>query len=249
MTLAVALVAAATERTDGDEAARRFEFSAALAAYERCAAEGSAADVRYCAAHVAQLAPQTADNFVGWTVLARARREGAHTNVREHVQAALTANPTGPAADSLRRWLSVDAALAGDIARAEETAPAGATAWLREREVEARRNRHRRWIGLAGVLTASIYLLTTLHSAAKRRGSWRFRAAGAAAALLGGVPIAFAAAWDPSLMAGFVGMASVVTASVLGAGRAPVWVAAPGTLGGVAAMAWWNGWFPSLGIG
>ncbi len=198
------------------------------------------------------LSSQAADNYAGFAALARVRAERAiigETTARLRVEAALASNPNGPAADALRSWLAVEAMRTGDVSRAALIAPPSDTAWLRERAEEARRDRTRRRIAAASASLASVYAITTLASVVNGVGRWRWRSARMAGLLVGGVPMVFAAVWDSSLVAGFGAMAAVVSGAVLAAGRAPAWVAAPGTLGAVAAMAWWNGWFPSLGIG
>ncbi|MFN7146531.1 MAG: hypothetical protein ACK4YP_22340, partial [Myxococcota bacterium] len=169
------------------------------------------------------------------------------------IDAALAAAPDGPAAPAMRRWLANERARRGENAAVVEigremaadarTAPTAArfVAEMAERDVIEGR---RRVAGVAGGVLGAVYVVV----AALRAGALKWRSAALAGAALGVFPAAFAAAYEEGVAEGFVYSGAVVTASVLLAGRAPVWVAVPGTVGALAAVAWRNGWYPSLGL-
>lgn len=247
----------ASDRADGDAADAARDWPAALAAWSACAAaDPGGRDGRYCATRAAALAPQAADGFAGWGALEEVRREyrtlGSDAAVAR-VEAALAAAPEGPAAASMRVWLANERARRGEhdaVARigAELAVDPGATdtqrAFVAGRVAFDRREGQRRVVaGVAGAVGVA-YLAV----AARGPGPWRWRSAGLAAGLLGAVPVVLAALYEDGMATGFAASGLVVSVAVLLAGRAPRWIAVPGTLGGFGAVAWANGWYPSLGF-
>ena len=249
---------ATEDQADEDQALAdeaRGDWSAALDAWRACAAEATGSAARRCAARVSTLAPQAADGFAGWAVLDEVRRTytslGSDAAVMR-IEAALAANPDGPAARDLEVWLANEYTRRGDKASAAAArarvaaAPSqsdAARAWVTsidDREAEEAR---RRPIAAMGASLAAVYLAR----AAWGPGALSWRSAGVAGALLGLAPVGFAWAYGNDDEPAFLRIAALLTVAVLLAPRAPVWIAVPGTLGGLLALVWWNGWFPSLG--
>lgn len=255
MIVAFAAVALAEDLRDAATSADDArDWPAALAAWERCAAEAPPRDARYCATRAAALAPHAADGFAGWSVLEGVRRDYRALDPREamaRVEAALAANPDGPAATAMRLWLSNAYRRAGDLpaaARVEAALRAGAdapeaqyaAALAARDEADASRRRIATYAAFVASLYAGIALL--------RRGPFAWGSAATAGIFVGGIPGLFASAYDPTVAPGFARTGAVIAVAVLLSRRAPVWISVPGTLGGLAAMAWYNDWYPSLGL-
>jgi hypothetical protein len=235
-------------RQDGERAEAAMDFAGALAAYDRCVAAEGDRDRAYCETRRAQLAPQAADGFAGWRTLAEVRRDyrtiGSGAAIAK-VEAAIAAG--GPAGPALLQWLANERARRGETDALRELAPAldpGAKAWAEARIAGKERDGQRKVAAGVGTALGLGYLVW----AARGPGRWRWRAAGAAGLLLGVAPAAMAAVWGPGLWGGYARGGLVVAAGVLLAGRAPVAVAVAGTLGAYVAVAWANGWLPSLGF-
>jgi hypothetical protein len=242
----LALATPADWRGAGEAAEKGGLFAQAVDAYRACVQTGGDRDRRACEARLALLEPQAADGFAGWSVLAAVRRDYAMLDpeiARERVQAALDANPTGPAAPELYRWVvhwEVEQHGAASLAGA----PSADAAWVAERAAfEARTQRHR-WIGMAGSLLAGVYAVV----AALGRGGLAWGGAALALALVGGVPFVLGTLWDRENLGGFLLSGATVGLAALLAPRAPVAVSVAGTVGALAAVAWRNGWLVSLGI-
>lgn len=249
--------AATPEQEVAEAAEARGDWAGALAAWERCAAADPAA--RACRARAEELRPQAADGFAGWSVLSAVRRDYRHLDPAEaeaRVRAAVERDPAGPAAPELMTWLANEAGRRGDAAEAARWREAATTspglseptrAWLlagAEGEAALRRERAWTWgLSLAGLATLGA-------GAAKRGPPLALGGAGLAFVLLGLVPMAFAWAWGAELdVAGFgrMGLAGAVAIAV--APRLPPWLAAPGAAASVLAVAGWNGWLGSMGVG
>ena len=252
------LVAAAlaSPRTDGDDAASRGAWAEALAAWEACATGADDRDARYCASRADALRPQAADDFAGWSELEAVRRDyrtlGSDAALAR-VEAALAAHPSSPAAPAMRIWLANEHERRGEAAAAGEmraTIAADPTATERERahavatSADDARDVLRRRAAGVGAGFGAIYLLR----AAWGPGALRWRSAGLAALLLGGVPTVLAALHTEGVADGFAAAGAVIAAAAALAGRAPVWISIPGLLGGLLAVAWGFGWLPSLGM-
>ncbi len=252
----VATALAAGLRADAEAADARRDWPAALAAWERCAAEAPDRDARFCEIRRAALAPHAADGFAGWDVLEGVRRDyrtlGSDAAMAE-IEAALAAAPEGPAAPAMRLWLANEHNRRGDAVAVERLGqemaadartPGAAVRYVQGIGVHERLEARRRAIGVAGAVLGVGYALVAL----VRPGPLKWRSAATAGVVLGLVPAGFAALYEEGMAGGFLLVAIVLTGAVLGAARAPWWVAVPGTLGGVAAVAWANGWYPSLGL-
>lgn len=254
--VAAALGADPALRAAGEAAEARADWPAALAAWEACVADAPDRDAAYCRTKRDTLAPQAADGFAGWAALEAVRRDYrtlGSDDALARIEAALAANPAGPAAPALRLWLLNEHNRRGDadaVARlraelaADARTPASARRFadgLATRERDAARHRT---FGLAGGALAAVFVVTAL----VRGGPWKWRSALLAGAALGAIPTVFAALYEENVADGFARAGLVVSACVLLAARAPVWVAVPGTLGAFAAVAWQNGWYPSLGL-
>ncbi len=255
MTLAWALAAAWAQGVDPRRAATDAEaageYAAAMANLQVCVATSGDRDRRYCESRLEVLGPQAADEFAGWRTLERVRRHPAlgAGEARSRVQEALDANPGGPAAPHLARWLAHDALRGGS----PSAAPVAATdeAWLTEqRAIRARQSRHS-WIGRVGLALGASYLLAAVG------GSIRARRAGTSAGhplpvagtlLLGGGPLVLATIFDPENFADFALAGTVVATCLLAATRCHPAVAGLGTLGALTWAASANGWLASLGI-
>lgn len=244
-------------RDEGDAADAARDWKGALAAWTACAeADPNGRDGRYCALRAASLAPQTGDGFAGWSVLEGVRRDyrklGSDAAV-QRVEAALASDPGSPSATAMRVWLANERVRRGENAAvvrigADLSADRGATdtqrAFVASRVAIDRREGQRRVAaGVGGALGAAYGIV-----ALRGPGPWRWRSAGVAALVLGGVPTVFAALYEEGVAGPFVASGIVVTVAVLMAGRAPRWVSVVGTLGAYAAVAWANGWYPSLGF-
>jgi len=249
--------ASGSDRADGNAADAARDWPAALAAWSACAAaDPEGRDGRYCATRAAALAPHVADGFAGWGALEAVRRDyrtlGSQAAI-DRIEAALAAAPEGPAAAAMRVWLAnerarrgehdVVAQIGAELSR-DPTATDTQRAFVAGRVAFDRREGQRRVVaGIAGA-AGLVYLAV----AARGPGPWRWRSAGLAAGLLGAVPVALAAIYEDGLATNFAASGAIVSVAVLLAGRAPRWVAVPGTLGGFGAVAWANGWYPSLGF-
>jgi hypothetical protein len=246
--LAVA-VALASPRTDGEAAEQAMDFAGAVAAYRDCAAHGSDRDVRFCETRLRVLAPQAADGFAGWRTLEEVRRAyrdlGADAAIAR-VEDALNAAPDAPAAAEMRRWLANERAKRGEMGSLEamKGEPGVDAAWVERKLAQEATERRRRVEAGVGAALATVYAV----AAARGPGALRWRSAALAGAMLGAVPCAFAALYEQGMWVGFARTGAAVGLAVLAAARAPAWVAVPGTLGALAAVAWWNGWYPSLGL-
>lgn len=254
--LAAALAADPGPRAAGEAAEARGDWPAALVAWEVCVADAPDRDRVYCRTRRDTLAPHEADGFVGWSELQAVRRDyralGSDTALAR-VQAALAANPAGPAAPALRLWLFNEHNRRGDAEAvdrlrvemaADARTPAPALRFAEGVETRKRDAARHRAIGLTGTAVAAVYLGTAL----VRGGPWKWRSALLAGLVLGAIPTVFAALYEEHVYDGFARAGLVVGGCVLLAARAPVWVGVPGTLGAFAAIAWHNGWYPSLGL-
>lgn len=252
----VALALAADLRAAAEAAEARREWAAALDAYRACVQAAPDRDAAFCRTRVTTLAPQAADGFAGWDALEGVRRDyrtlGSDAAVAR-IEAALAADPEGPAVPALRMWLLNERNRRGETAEvdrlraemaADERTPETTLRYAEGIEAnEAAAARHRVF-GLVGVGIAGVYAAV----AAVRAGALKWRSAALAGVALGALPAGFAAAYEDGVAEGFVYSGLVVTGAVLLAGRAPMWVAVPGTVGALAAVAWRNGWYPSLGL-
>ena len=239
----LAALAWASPRADGDAAEAGMDFGAALVAYRSCAAGSDDRDARYCEVHVRTLAPQEADGFVGWRLLAEVRREyralGSDAAIAR-IEAALAAHPESPAAGEMWAWLANERARRGEtdaVVAMTPSLPADVKEWaearVRDQQLERVRRRVAAALGAVGLLYVGF--------AAMRVQTLRWRSAAIAALALGAVPATFAYFYEDGLADGFVRSGAVVALGVLLAGRAPPWIAVPGTLGGLGAVAWFNG--------
>lgn len=233
-------------------------YAEALAAYRTCAATPGP-DQRYCAAREAVLAPQAADGFAGWAVLARVRadfRALGPTAATEQVRGALAADPAGPAAPELRRWLAHELTRQGDpgaadaraAVLADPLAPPSSQAALEgaERGLRAK--------GEGTAVAASLGLVVL-------GWAWRVVKVGRTAtplpmptvlagfALLGLAPAAFALAWGAPGWPWFLASGGAAAVGARYAPGLPPWLAAVGAVAGVGLCAWGAGWLPSLGVG
>ena len=236
-------------RRQGDAAFAEQHFEDALSAYQACAAiPGEGRDARYCESRRAELAPQREDDFAGWQVLDRVRRGYVELGTEAAtlaIEAALAANPQGPAAAAQRRWLANESLKAGKEPRGYGADRSGGdSAWLDEQVARLRQARRHRVFASVGAV------LTSLYAGAVWRGSgpWAWRSAAVAAGALGAAPLLAAVAWDAELAGPFAWNAAFCALAVLGAPRAPVAVAVAGTLGGLVALGWWHGWLGKMGI-
>ncbi|GDX80914.1 hypothetical protein LBMAG42_27250 [Deltaproteobacteria bacterium] len=247
--MGLAAAGALETRRAGDTAFALLDFSAALAAYTECAG-GSGRDARYCEARRAELAPQAADDFAGWTALERVRRgyaQGDRGAARAAIEAELAANPDGPAAEALRQWLANESIKRGEapVSVATDTpGGAGEPAWVAEQVARLGRERRHRVDAAVGGTLAAIYL----GFAARGPGRPAWRSGAVAAVALGVLPLTLALVWDRELAAPFAWNTAFCFVAVLLAPRAPRAVAVLGTLGGLTALAWWHGWMPKLGV-
>jgi len=249
---------AAEPLPDGRALEAAAAYADALAAYCVCASTPGP-DQRFCAAREAVLAPQAADDFTGWAVLARVRanfRALGPEAATAQVQAALASNPKGPAAPELRRWLAHELTRQGDPGAAEARAavigdpqaPASSRAALQATERGLREER-------SGRAVATGLGLVVVGWAAGVGRAWGAKpllpvtTVLAGFVLLGAVPAALALAGGAPGWAGFLASGG---AAALGARYAPgltPWLAAAGPVAGVGLCAWAAGWLPSLGVG
>jgi len=253
LALAGATPGASTDpRREGEALEEALDFAGALDAYRQCALTAPDRDRPACAARAEELAPQAADAFAGWTVLATVRRDYRNLSPEERqsrVQQAVDANPEGPAAVPLRVWLANEAMKRGDTEAARRVADSDAVpeptrAWLGAvQTLEADQTRRRR-LALAGAGLGAVYAGVAL----VRPGRLAGPGAVGALVLLGAVPAAFAWVWGEPGWVGFLVSGSVAAGAVLLAPRAPPWLSVPGTLGALLGAAGWNGWLPSLGL-
>ncbi|MDP2314929.1 MAG: hypothetical protein Q8P41_18665 [Pseudomonadota bacterium] len=254
--IALVAVALASPRSDGTAADDARDWPRALAAWTACAeADPTGRDARYCAARAATLGPHAADAFAGWDILEGVRRDYRTLGsdlAMTRIEAALAAHPTTPAAPAMRVWLANERGRRGETAAvarigAELDADPQATdtqrAFVASRVDFDRREGNRRVMAGIGGALGAVYAVF----AARGPGPLRWRSAGLAALALGAFPTGFAALYEEGLATGFAASGAIVTACVLVAGRAPRWIAVVGTLGAYAAVAWANGWYPSLG--
>lgn len=238
-------------RAAGDAANDRGDHPGALAAWRSCAAEGSDRDARYCATRAAVLAEQAADAYAGWSVLEGVRRDYrtiGSDRALATVAGALERMPGSPAAPAMRMWIANERARRGEAVEEVRAAMAGdslvARAWIDGRlRAEAREETRRAAAGIGAGL-AALHLL----AAARGPGALRWRSAAIAALMLGVIPAVFAGIYESGAWLPFLRSGAVVAIAVLLAARVPRWIAAPGTLGGLTAAAWWNGWLPSWGL-
>lgn len=234
--------AARSTRADATAAESRADYPAALGLYLECAASAPDGDAAYCRRRAAVLEPQAADGFAGWSVLADVRREFATlapAAAEARVADALARAPAGPAAPELRTWLRESALARQDWARAEEWATDDdARARVAAARAAARSAAAERRGAEVGAAMGAAYLLV----AARGRGAIRWRSAGAAALFLAAPAIAIGAIDEPRNLVGFARCGAVTTLAVLVSERAPWWLGAAGTFGGLVAVAWWNGW-------
>lgn len=248
-----ALLALASPRSEGLAAEQSGAYADALAAYRRCVAEGPDLDRRYCAARVGVLEPQAADGFAGWAALEAVRRsyrELGPEAARARVEAALAADPDGPAAAAMRAWIANEqlrvedfdrarATLAGDPAAA---ARVGALVEARARRA-ADRDRHRA-LGWAGATVG----LAALGAALARRGPVGWGWGLGVGALLGALPAAIAAAYGEGGATGLLAAGGWLGIWAALAGRAGPWLAVPGAAGGLV-YAWERqGWLAGMGL-
>lgn len=254
--VALALAESPDFRAAAEAAEARRDWAEALDTYRTCVLAAPDRDAAFCRTRVTTLAAQAADGFAGWGALEGVRRDyrtlGSDAAIAR-IEAALAADPDGPAVPALRMWLLNERNRRGDAAevdrlRAEMAADARTPeTTLRYAEGieanEAASARHRVF-GLVGAGIGAVYAVVGV----VRAGALKWRSAALAGVALGAFPAGFAAAYEDGVAEGFVYSGLVVTGAVLLAGRAPVWVAVPGTVGALAAVAWRNGWYPSLGL-
>lgn len=250
--LALTLAAGADDRRAATALEAELRFAEAAEAWARCAEAGPPREREGCRAAAERLRPQAADGYAGWSALSRVRRDyrslGPDAS-RQQVQAALDANPAGPAAPALERWLVAEALehgqespLAGRVASADPTD----AAWVAEQTAGIRRAAHHRAIAGVGGTFALAFLGTA--AVGRPRSPLAWRSAGGALVALGLVPAALATAWETENAAPFLQNAGFVALAVLLAPRAPAWLGALGTFGGLAALAWAHGWLGKLGV-
>jgi len=250
--LVLSLAAGADDRRAATALEAELRFAEAAEAWARCAEAGPPREREGCRAAAERLRPQAADGYAGWSVLSRVRRDyrtlGSEAS-RHEVQAALDANPTGPAAPALERWLVAEALEHGQesplAARVASADPTDA-AWVAEQTAGVRRAAHHRWIAAVG--GAFTLGFVGIAAVGRPRAALAWRSAGAALVALGLVPAALATAWEPENAAPFLQNAGFVAVAVLLAPRAPAWLGALGTFGGLAALAWAHGWLGKLGV-
>ena len=238
-------LATANARSLGDAAEANLNFAEAVRAFRTCTQGASDRDRRYCSTRLAALAPQSGDNFAGWRALAEVRRDRAQLDdaqARARVQAALEANPTGPAADELRRWL-VHLDVSRGVLPAVEINPAD-QAWVAERTAAREQLVRHRTIGLVAGSVAASCVAWSL----RRKEPLATRSALAAAALVGLLPALVAAGWNADLFAPFLRNAFVVWLATLLAPRLHPALAVTGTIAGLLANAAASDWLVSLGV-
>ena len=259
---------AGPEAADGRALERTGDYAAALQAYASCAAQAPATaaalgiDTRYCAARVAVLTPQVADNFAGWTTLSGVRAEYrnlGHIESTHRIQAALDANPTGPAASELRLWLAneltqadgnSDAAVAARASVvSDEQSSSGARALLisAERRVLIK-------VRQDGIAAGCAFVTVGYAGVAIRgllRGARPLPAPvwSCGLALLAGVPALLAWVWGSEDWGWFFAAGTAGVLGVTFARAAPPLLASAGTVAMIGLCAWAARWFDSLGIG
>jgi hypothetical protein len=238
--------APASARAQGVSAEASHDFRQALLAFETCAAEGDDRDRRYCEARLQVLRPQAIDDFAGWRILSEVRADYGQIGTAEarlRVSAALDANPEGPAAPALSRWLTHLDLREGkvvDLAHvASEDAP-----WIAERlSGQAQIKRHQQ-IGWVGGALAAVYFLV----GQRGKAPLATRGAAVAALFIGLIPTLLAAGWDKEFFLPFLRNTFIVWVCALLAPRVNPAVAVVGTLGGLLANASASGWLVSLGF-
>lgn len=251
---------AASSRAAGDAADHARDWARALEAWRACADGSNDRDARYCGQRAAGLAPHAADAFAGWSALESVRRDyrtlGQSAGYAK-VERALAEMPESPAAPAMRLWLQNEHTRRGDVTRAtdlaaEIAADPGVTdterAFVAGREAAMRSEEHRRLAGLGCAAVGLAYGLYALAAPRARRATFLWRSASFSAAFLAVPPVVLATLYDPATTGGFVLSGVVASLCVLLAGRAPPALAATGTVGALGAVAWLNGWFPSLGL-
>lgn len=256
MLLVAAWAQAADPRREATEAEQRGAYADAVTALRECVTTSNDRDRRYCAARLEVLGPQADDDFAGWAVLERVRSDRALTaeRARQLVLAAYEADPQGPAARELARWLAHHHLREGG---APGPAVADADrAWLDEQtELKERKSRHQA-LGWAGLAVAAPYVGLALARAvrAARRGQLRLEATTGTGSfalvfvLLGVGPLVMATAFDRDNLGGFALSGAVATVCVLLAPRCHPALAASGTLGALTWVASVNGWLASMGV-
>lgn len=232
----------ATARSEGEAAEAQRDWPAAVTAYQGCVATGSDVDVRFCATRLDVLEPHARDGFAGWTELETVRREyrtlGSDAALAR-VEAALVADPDGPAAAEMKAWIAHERQKRGEPVEVEGL-PEPTRDLLATTEAAREDVRRRRYLGLAGLGVAGFYGVF----ASRRGGPVAGRSALVAAVVLGLIPALMAAVYGGGLAAGFLRAGAVLSLAVLVAPRVPVWMAAVGTIGALVATAWWNDWLP-----
>lgn len=204
------------------------------------------------------LAPQAEDAFLGWTVLAGVRRDfrtlGPEAATAQ-VQAALDANPAGPAAPELRRWLAHQLTHQGDpgaaAARAavvaDPLAPPSAKAALLGTEDALRAKEQGRAVaGGLGLVVAGWASQALRRSRASPPLHPSTVLVGFV--LLGAAPSLLALAWGAPSWAWFLATGGAAAIGARYAPGLPPWLAAAGPVAGVGLCAWLAGWLPSLGV-
>lgn len=205
------------------------------------------------------LAPQAADGFTGWAVLARVRanfRALGPAAATAQVQAALASDPAGPAAPELRRWLAHELTRQGDpgagAARAavlaDPLAPPSSQAALQATERGLRAERGGQTV--AGAL-GLVVLGWAGRVAQVRRAATPLPLPTVLVgfALLGVAPAVLALSWGAPGWPWFLASGGAAAVGARFAPGLPPWLAAAGPIAGVGLCAWAAGWLPSLGVG
>ncbi len=245
---------------DAESVARGFEqagrYPEALIAYRKCELEAD--DARYCSARLRVLAPQEADGFAGWGVLATTRatyRELGPAAAMQAVRTALEASPQGPAAPEMRAWIAAELASTdgpeGDEARAALLVDPAGTARAKAVAIgdveRLRRHARQAWIAAGMGALAGFYLLYGGWKARGRSASWA--AAGGGLLLLGVLPAGMAYAWGASDWQWFFATGAAAVAGPQAAKGVPLWLAVPGSVALVLSVSWAAGWFDAMGVG
>ena len=259
---------AAPENNDGRSLERAGDYAGALHAYTSCAATDPAAtettvlDTRYCAARVAVLTPQAADHFAGWATLSAVRAEYrslGHAEATRRIQAALDANPAGPAASELRLWLATeltqvdahsDAAIAARASVvADDQSSSGARALLTSAERRLHRRVRQDRIAAACALLSLGYTAATIRGLVRGARPLPVRVWACGLALLAAVPALLSWAWGSEDWGWFFAAGAAGVLGVTFARTSPPWLASAGTVGMIGVCAWAARWFDSLGVG